>query len=153
YLGTITKYKIINDSIKLLNPTDSSWDKGIKLKKITTDSLVLVSNLGTEAVFLKYEAKKSVDVAIDQIVLSTSGCFGSCPITNIIINADGNVVFGGRDYVDKIGLYEGEISKEKFNQIANGFKKSDIEKLENEYAVRWTDDETICTTFINQNKI
>ncbi|HRG09181.1 MAG TPA: DUF6438 domain-containing protein, partial [Cyclobacteriaceae bacterium] len=89
----------------------------------------------------------------DAISLSTSGCFGSCPIINIIIDSTGNVLFFGEMYVSKIGFYEGKISKDKFIAIEKEFRKAQILDLKRKYSASWTDDETISTTFIKQNEI
>ncbi|HYF70892.1 MAG TPA: DUF6438 domain-containing protein [Ohtaekwangia sp.] len=52
----------------------------------------------------------------------------------------------------KVGFYEGQIPKETFLQIEYEFRKANLQQLKGEYAVGWTDDETISTTFCRQNK-
>ncbi|HRG09182.1 MAG TPA: hypothetical protein PLJ08_11460, partial [Cyclobacteriaceae bacterium] len=41
FIGTQTKYKITNDTIKIYDLTDSIWDVGRKIDKLTSDSLIL----------------------------------------------------------------------------------------------------------------
>ncbi len=153
FLGTTTKYKIEGDSLKFFNLTDSIWERGKHLKKVTGDSLILVNAEGKELIFLRHVYKQENSVNIDVIALSSSGCFGTCPITNIIIDSTGSVTFYGERYISKIGFFEGQIPKWRFERIRSEFNQADIEKLEKGYSVDWTDDETISTTFISKGEI
>jgi hypothetical protein len=153
FIGTQTKYKIINDTLKIYDLTYSIWDDGRKIAKLTSDSLILVGVDGQRQVFLKHEYNIDSNPEFDQISLSTSGCYGSCPIINIIIDSNGYVLFYGEMYVSKIGFYEGQISKDKFNAIEKEFRKAKILDLKKEYSASWTDDETITTTFLKQGEI
>jgi hypothetical protein len=153
FIGTTTKYKIVGDSLKFFNPTDSVWEKGKRLIKVTGDSLILVNAEGKELIFLRHVYKEENSVNIDVIALSSSGCFGTCPIVNIIIDSTGGVTFYGERYIDKIGFFEGQIAKERFERIRSKFKQADIGKLQQDYSVGWTDDETISTTFVSKGEI
>jgi hypothetical protein len=152
FIGTTTKYKIIGDSIKIYDLTDSIWGHGKKIKNIVKDTLFLITRDGQEQIFVRNDYKISSEPYLDQIALSTSGCYGSCPIINIIINSTGDIVFYGERYVDKLGFYEGHLSRETFSRIENEFRKCNIEKLNENYSVSHSDDETISTTFCRQNK-
>ncbi len=153
FIGTTTNYKIIGDSLLIYNLTDSVWEKGRHITKLDKDTLVLTQGDGQKDIFLRYEYNLNEQPKFDQIALSSSGCFGSCPIINIIISSTGEVVFYGEMYVDKLGFYEGTISKELFSRIENKFRRANIENLKDTYSVNWTDDETITTTFCIQDKI
>lgn len=148
FLGTVTKYKIVGDSLKFFDLTGSVWERGRLLKKVTMDSLTLINAEGQELTFLRHSYKVDKNTNVDAIALSSSGCFGTCPIINIIIESSGNVTFYGERYIGKIGFFEGQISKERFEQISAEFKKAEIEKLKQDYSVSWTDDETLSTTFV-----
>jgi hypothetical protein len=153
FLGTQTKYKITNDTLKIYDLIDSIWYAGRKITKLTSDSLILVDADGQRQVFLRHEYNIDSDPVFDQISLSTSGCFGSCPIINIIIDSTGYVLFYGERYVSKIGYYEGKITRDKFKAIEKEFRKAQILDLKEEYAAGWSDDETISTTFLKQGEI
>lgn len=153
FVGTQTKYKITNDTLKIYDLTDSIWGDGRKIAKLTSDSLILIDAEGQRQVFLRHEYHINSEPLFDQISLSTSGCFGSCPIINIIIDSTGHVLFYGEMYVSKIGFYEGKISKDKFKAIEKEFRKAKILDLKKEYSASWTDDETISTTFLKQGEI
>ncbi len=153
FLGTTTKYKIVGDSLKIYNLTDSVWESGKLITMLTDDTLTLTGSDGKKMVFLRNEYILDKDPLFDQIALSSSGCFGSCPIINIIIKSSGDVVYYGEMYVDKLGFYETHISEEEFSRIESEFRKADILKLKKEYSVSWTDDEAISTTFCNRDTI
>jgi hypothetical protein len=152
FIGTTTKYQILNDSIKLFNPTNSVWEKGKYLKKVTRDSLILVNSNGQEFVFFRRVFEGMDAKNFNEIALSSSGCFGTCPIMNIVVDSTGSVIFYGERYLDKLGFFEGKISIETFNKIKGEFKNASIEKLEQNYSVNWTDDQTISTTFVLNNE-
>lgn len=152
FLGTKTKYKFEGDSIKFFDLTDSTWENGRYLKTLTKDSLVLLNAAGERFVFLRHTYKDENTEDINVIALSSSGCFGTCPIINIIIESNGAVTFYGERYIDQIGFFEGQITKETFNRIRADFKKSVINGLAQNYSVGWTDDETISTTFVSNDK-
>lgn len=152
FLGTTTMYKIVDDSIKIFDPSESIWKNGLYVKKITGDSLVLVDMSGRRYNFFR-DVQKKGSTNIDAIVLSSSGCFGSCPIINIIIDSTGHVIFYGERYVDKIGFFEGQTTKEQFDRIRYEFSQAEIQTLKESYSINWTDDETISTTFVYRNQI
>jgi hypothetical protein len=151
FVGTITKYEIVNDSLKFFNPSDSTWENVGFLKGLTHNKMILVSRLGKESTFLKH-AYEIDSTTIDAIALSSSGCYGTCPIINIIIESNGDVTFYGERYIDKIGFFEGQISEKRFKQIRDEFNKAGIENLDQNFSVGHTDDETISTTFSFKNK-
>ncbi len=151
FLGTRSTFKVTNDSLIMLNPVNNKWDK-YHLIKLTADSLqfYLDERLTT---FKHYQIKENNTPEFDQIILSTSGCFGTCPVSNTMINADGSVIFNGRFYTTKKGLFTGTITKAQYKQLQDNFRNTDFNLLKNDYNVRWTDDETISTTFVKNGKI
>lgn len=151
YLGTKSTYKITSDSLKLLNQDSNRWES-YKLIKLTPDTLQfrLWNRLST---FKHYNIKKYSNIDFDKIVLSTSGCYGSCPIMSIILNNDGSVVFKGMGHTGKKGSFIGKITREQFQRLQNDFFTTNFDSLQNSYRGSWTDDETISTTFIKNDKI
>jgi hypothetical protein len=151
FLGTLSKFKITNDSLMILNLNSKKWDK-YRLLKLTADSLqfYLDERLTT---FKHYEIKKNNTPQFDQIILSTSGCYGSCPVSNVMINADGTILFNGLFFTTKKGLFTGSITKKQYQQLQNNFRNIDFNLLKNQYKAGHTDDETISTTFVKNGKI
>jgi len=144
---SITKYRYANDSLSFFNPYDSTWSDA-EAVRITRDSLVF-----PDRAYTRFEYKLDSTPPFDQIGLSTSGCFGRCPIMDIIIKADGEVVFHGERFHNKIGYYQGRITPGKFKEIAREFSKTRIDTLQQYYALRVTDMSTTSTTFMNGGKI
>jgi len=151
-LRTDTKYKVENDSLKILDLTNSVW-KRMKIRNITSDTLTLDVNDSTFLVYIKCNYKVDKTITFNQIVVSTSPCFGSCSIGSTSIDNQGNFIFYGQGYTEKEGLYVSKINKELYKRIEQNFKKADIDTLYERYAVDFTDAQTITVTFIKDNKI
>ncbi|MFC4479644.1 DUF6438 domain-containing protein [Flavobacterium chungangensis] len=152
FLGTRTKYKIENDSIKIFNLGSKTWENQ-KLHSIIGDTLT--TEIG-DSIFAKYartQYKINPTENYDQIIVSSSGCYGSCPISNISIDNNGNIIYYGQEYNTQNGLFKSKITKEQYQEIQTNFKKADILNLEDNYEGNWTDDETVTITFIKNNKI
>jgi hypothetical protein len=103
--------------------------------------------------FERVEYDLSGPPVFDEIVLSTSGCFGTCPVMDILVRSNGDVYFYGIRFTDTTGYFHSKISPERFNEVEKEFRKADPLTLEPEYAVDHTDDEYISTTFIKDSVI
>jgi hypothetical protein len=82
------------------------------------------------------------EINFDEIIFTTSECMLPCPVTNIIISADGSVVFKGEGNSTKKGLYVGKISKELFLRFENNFRKANIDALKSKYQSMVSDRQT-----------
>ncbi|HEY2580497.1 MAG TPA: DUF6438 domain-containing protein [Mucilaginibacter sp.] len=151
YLGTIAKYKISTDSISFYNLDSNRWDD---YKLVKLNDAILQFEIGKRSVICKrLQIKKNRTPNFDKIILSTSGCFGWCPISSTIINSNGTVVFKGLGYTGKKGLYTGVISKEHYQQLQDNFRKFNFDSLKTRYATLITDQQTISVTFVKDGKI
>ncbi|WP_394346639.1 DUF6438 domain-containing protein [Flavobacterium zhairuonense] len=152
FLGTKTKYKIESDSLKIFDLVTKTWENQ-KIHSIIGDTLTIEES---DSIFSKYARttyKINPNENYDRIIVSSSGCYGSCPIANISIDHNGNIIFHGQHYNTQNGLFKSKISKNEFQKIQNSFKKANIMNLKDNYAGRWTDDEEVTITFIKNNKI
>ncbi|PIF31106.1 hypothetical protein CLU81_1583 [Flavobacterium sp. 9] len=152
FLGTTTKYKIENDSLKILDLVSKTWENQ-KIHSIIGDTLTTQIS---DSIFAKYaRTKYKIDPSenYDKIIVSSSGCYGSCPVSNISIDDNGNILFYGQHYNTKNGIFKSKISKNQYQKIQTSFKKADIKNLKDNYEANWTDDETVSITFIKNNKI
>lgn len=152
FLGTTTKYKIENDSLKILDLVSKTWENQ-KIHSIIGDTLTTQIS---DSIFGKYaRTKYKIDPNenYDKIIVSSSGCYGSCPVSNISIDDNGNILFYGQHYNTKNGIFKSKISKNQYQKIQTNFKKADIKNLKDNYEANWTDDETVSITFIKNNKI
>ena len=151
FLGTKSKFKIMGNNLMILDIDSNKWNN-YRLIKLTADSLQFIFG-GRLATFKHYQIKKNNTPEFDQIVLSTSGCYGPCSVASTIINTDGTVLYNGLFYTAKKGLFTGSITKAQYVQLQNNFRNTDFSLLKNSYNVGWTDDETISTTFVKNGKI
>ncbi|MDQ6531884.1 DUF6438 domain-containing protein [Flavobacterium sp. LHD-85] len=152
FLGTNTKYKIENDSLKIFDLVSETWENQ-KIESIIGDTL---TTKVADSIFAKYARTKykiNPNENYDQIIVSSSGCYGSCPISNISIENNGNVLYYGQDYNTQNGFFTSKINNDQYLKIQTRFKKADIMNLKDQYVANWTDDQTITITFIKKSKI
>jgi len=152
FLGTKTKYKIEEDSLKVLNLSDSTW-KSTKVQSITSDTLTLVTKDSILIKFAKEHFKIDKNLSFDKIIVSSSPCNGPCGISNTSIDKNGKVIFWGQHNNTLDGLFTLALKKQVFSKIEQDFKKSDIDKLKEEPDYECSDCQTISVTFIKDNKI
>lgn len=151
YLGTTSKYKITNDSLSLYSESDKSWSS-YKILSLKKDTMVL-GNGEDISKFIKSNNEKNTDRSFDKIIVSSSGCYGRCPVSDIEIDNNGTVFYRGSYYSNEKGYFKAFTSKEEYFKIEKNFQKANWFNLKNEYIAGHTDDETITVTFIKNNKI
>lgn len=151
YFGIRSKYRITNKAFYLLDPGRQKWDT-CKLIKLTTDTLQFKIR-GALATFIHYKSTSQKNPDFDKIILSSSGCMGSCTNMSIMLNNDGTIIFAGGEFTDKKGTYTGKISKERFKLLQADLFITDVRSLKNSYRGGVSDDETISITFVKDGKI
>lgn len=152
YLGTTSNYKIENDSLKLYDLSEKIWES-YKIVSLKSDTLKIRNSENKITKFHKLKYKIDHSKSFDKIIVSTTGCFGRCPVTDIEIDKSGEVQFFG-GYCSSIeGNYKFKISKDAFSKINLSFLKSNWPNLENGYISSWTDDETVYVTFVKNGTI
>lgn len=146
------KHIIQNDSISLQNPSDKKW-KSFKLIGISSDTLSIMFDDKVSKKFSRVKYHESGKSGIDRIIISSSGCFGTCPVESLSVDSNGNILFMGDDYAVKEGFYTSHVSANRFKKILAGFEKADFENLNDSYYANHTDDETITITFVRNDSI
>lgn len=104
YFGNTTKYKVEDDVLKIFNISDSTWSNQ-KIVSINADTLIFQVN---DSVFEKYyraKYKLNPNETYDKIIVSSSGCYGPCPISDISIDKNGEVFYFGYKYKLNIRNY------------------------------------------------
>ena len=153
YLGNSTSFKINNDSICIKNLSNGKWEFKWKFVSRKNDTLKLAINNTTFVLFKKLNYNPDNSNNFDQIIFSSSGCYGSCPIIDISITKEGNILFQGEGYTTPLGFYSGKINHKTKNYIFNKFKYANPLKLKDSYSVNHTDDQSLTTTFVKNGKI
>jgi hypothetical protein len=152
FLGSYTKYRIKNDSLETFDLKDKKW-VNIKIFKLTKDSLILEYNDKSKEKFLKQHYKIDPLTSFDKVIVSTSGCYGTCPVDDIMISKSGEIEYFGKMYVNQKGFCKSKISHKSFNKIESNYKKANFINLKDDYIASRTDAMTITTTFIKDDKI
>lgn len=67
------------------------------------------------------------------ITLERTECYGECPSYELIIRADGTVIFVGKRFVPDPGKVEGRISADQVRQLILEFEKVNYFSLKDDY--------------------
>lgn len=152
YLGNFSKYKITPDSLMMYDEIIKQW-KYYKIDTLNAEKLLIISDNKEKSTFRRIKPSKSKFPYINQIILSTSGCFGTCPELSISIKDNGDVLFMGKSFTGKPGIFSSKISKATFDSLFYNFKRIDYNTLRNDYDSGSSDELTISTTFLTNNNI
>ncbi|SHM10139.1 DUF6438 domain-containing protein [Flavobacterium saccharophilum] len=152
FLGNKSKYKIKNDSLKLFDLSSNTWDS-YKISSITSDTLTILGSDAKPTQFLKKKYVIDNTANFDNVIISSSGCYGNCPVSSVLINKNGSIIYNGLFYTYPKGLYQSSFNPKLFTKIETDFQKTNWKKLNDRYIASHTDDETITITFIKNNKI
>jgi hypothetical protein len=91
YLGNLSKYMLKNDSLYLLEPVKKQWEV-FKIFKLTADSLIIGGNELRHDVYKRF-IPTTESPKFEKIIISASGCFGSCPMMSISIDSSGYFLY------------------------------------------------------------
>ena len=152
YFGNKTKYVIEKDTLKVFGLINNSWESQ-RIYSLGNDTLKFLNSDSSLSEYIRSHYKIDQYEKYDKIILSSSGCYGECPVMNISIDKDGRITYYGQRFNKINGLYSSKITKQEFKQIEIEFKKAGIMNLKDLYQAYWTDDESIYITFIKGNKI
>ncbi|MBS7563820.1 hypothetical protein KHS38_05340 [Mucilaginibacter sp. Bleaf8] len=86
--------------------------------------------------------RKPAKYHIKSIKFRTSGCFGTCPIFELNIAADGTAKYVAEGYNPKQGSFKGKLSPNRLQELLSLINYINIKKLQDNYQVNWTDDQT-----------
>ncbi|MGV0940776.1 DUF6438 domain-containing protein [Empedobacter sp. ULE_I140] len=148
YLGYKTKF-IIKDSIIYWYNTLTKQDIEYgKIKKFTNDTIYFENFM-----LVKEKAQQVYQNKFDAIIVTSSGCYGTCPIYNYRIEADGTFIYDGEKFTNIEGLYKGKINKEYFNYFKKILNQIDIKNLPNKYERLATDGNYEELVFVKDEKV
>ncbi len=151
YLGHKTKYIITKDSLNIYNLEKNNWDK-YKVLNLNKDSLTLIRIRDT-IYFIKTSYQIDKYENYDQIILSSSGCYGSCPILSISIDKNGEVIYYGHNFNKTNGLFKAKVDFKLFKEIEYEFKKARVNLLNDKFTKPVTDMQYVNVHFIRNGQI
>lgn len=150
YNGNRRRFRITSrQELQLFDPDSIQWQTRGKINLIK-DTLILREK-HWETKYVRVNKVNKSD--FDELVISSSGCYGTCPVMSVIIKADGKVVYAAEKHTVKKGLYEGELPKELLDVIWFRFRKGYQQGIKNIYMASHTDDESVEVTFVKDGKI
>ena len=65
--------------------------------------------------------------------MERSGCYGACPIYNLIVQPSGKVLFDGKVYTETLGNAESFLDREKIERLIAEIEKADFYSLKDFY--------------------
>lgn len=80
---------------------------------------------------------------IQEIGFSTSPCFGTCPVFELLIKGDRTAKFNAKYYNDKKGMFKATVDSASFTNLVTTINYIKLTSLKDDYSVNWTDDQTI----------
>lgn len=83
------------------------------------------------------------DLKIEKINFSTTGCYGTCPVFDLSVNAYRTAFFNAISYNDKKeGKFTVTIDTAAYNNLIATINYMKLTSLKDNYFVGWTDDQT-----------
>ena len=141
--NNITNY-FISDS--LINIQDNYFKQHvpIKIKFINQDSLILINDKSNyECVYQRKSYDSLSKITINSIEYYTSVCFGKCQNYRVKIENNKQFIYEGLNDVVNIGVFEGKIPKEYFNDIWHKIFLVNVPLIKDEYSTFITDASTV----------
>lgn len=81
-------------------------------------------------------------VEVERVKISTTMCFGTCPVFELAIKKDGSASYKGLKFVERLGDYKLHLNNSDLIYFNNLIKNIHAESLNNEYTVDYTDAQT-----------
>ena len=147
---TVLNFKILNNQISYNSlKNNKTITKG--LVRLSLDSLYLLDSNKNLYKYVRIYRDSINRNKVNRIVLSSSGCYGVCPIIDIEINHSCEVSFYCTEYCGDKGFHKGKMQKSKVKRLFKFLDFINIDTLQNSYSANHTDDETITVSFYNDN--
>jgi hypothetical protein len=102
---------------------------------------------------LEYNPAPSDGFRFDSINIVTSGCFGVCAMFEMTIVAGGDAWYHAIRFNDEEGYFVGRLSNEELKDLSELLQYMALDKLDTNYEVNWTDDQTVFLVVSYDHKI
>lgn len=140
----VIRYEILHDTLYL-----TTLDEKVKgprnkftILKLDTDSLILLSGKRQQDTMRYSKIHPQNNIIPSVINFASSGCFGTCPIMNVLIDSSRNIHFYGERFTSLTGGFSGKLSQREYNSIAESIRTLPLDSLRESYEAPWTDDQT-----------
>lgn len=92
--------------------------------------------------FIEYHPEGNNDFKFEGIIFRTGGCYGTCPIFEMSVLPNKMAFYKAIEYNDEKGNFSGTIPEKEFDELIEILKYIEPDKLDTNYFVNWTDDQT-----------
>lgn len=106
---------------------------------INNDTLILDDNFLKKKTIRYYNLKKLSSFNFDSLLFATTMCYGICPSMELKIISNGDFLFKGKAYTEKLGSYKGKLSQQLIGLINNKINLMNFEKYDSTYLAEHTD--------------
>jgi hypothetical protein len=151
YKKGLLKYKLSTEKLELRYPNQKLFNT-YKVK-VSKDSLVFIDTQNNCLSIYKRIPENKNKIDFDKIIVTSSGCYGSCRVNSVVLDKTGEVVLDNYMFTEHNGVFTSKITPNHFLDIQKKFNKVDIDTLKNEYSMEATDGNSITVTFIKDGKI
>ncbi|MGV0751237.1 DUF6438 domain-containing protein [Empedobacter brevis] len=101
----------------------------------------------------RYNNKIINQLDFDQIIYTSSGCYGTCPIINVSINKDGSMIYAAEEFIGIKGVFKGKMTKKFHTFFLQKVNEANLLSLKNNYEEHATDCNEDILLIIKNNKI
>jgi len=117
----------------------STYSDGSSIVELKFDSLVFKFND-----LIEYNATPD-NFEIEELTISTIGCYGACPVFELTIQRDRTVAFNAIQNNNVTGKFNSKIDEKTLTALNETVNYMKLNLLKERYKVNWTDDQTIIT--------
>jgi hypothetical protein len=152
YVGNFSSYKIRGNKLVFKRGIFTSEKAIWEIVKPTPDTLFL-KNSDTNFFLKRIHLNPADGSAFDQIIYSTTACYGRCAIHNLSLSTSGELSYLGEDFVPNVGAFKTTLNKNEIKWIFNKFYQLNPLALKEKYIDSITDLSTTTISFAQKGKI
>lgn len=115
-LGNPVKIEVKLSDAEIFNNAVTETIKGTKFIPAYKNGKSIEAKI---AIAFSFVLKQKKNIQIDTIIVDKSVCLGNCPSYTITLCKNGEVIYDGRYYVDKLGKWKSTLSKNEFEGITS----------------------------------
>ncbi len=138
------KYKFSNDTLRILEQgfhRNESYEYVVK--EFSSNKLVLTAinhnfrtldfedSVGRTLEFVSQDKIATDSIQFEQLLFSTTNCYGFCPAMTFQIDNTGLLKFKGEKHAVKQGFYQAKLSKELLQELNSILGLSELDKVRN----------------------
>lgn len=150
YLGTISQYKLNDDSVHFLDLSNNKWH-GFKVINITKDSLILENRTYSSLKYARKHYTPDTVFKYDQIAVSYYSTWGLGK--SILVADNGEIITVKPDTERKRLWTRSNIGSRKIDQLKYDFSIASPSKLKDEYSTGGDDGPEMSITFLKNGEI